>query len=86
VTTGGPQSLLLPLLLLRRAGVRTGEWFPLRRLGLGEPRGSRRRLLIGACGAGHVDGQDALGGRGVRCDGKAMTGAPRFGFGRQPKR
>jgi hypothetical protein len=25
-------------------------------------------------------------GRGARRDGEAMTGAPRFGFGRQPKR
>jgi hypothetical protein len=37
---------------------------PPRRLGLGEPQGSRRWLLIAAGGAGHVDGRDALGDAG----------------------
>jgi hypothetical protein len=54
-----------PLLLLRRAGVWTGEWIPPRRLGLGEPRGSRRRLLIAAGSAGYVDGRDVPGPRGA---------------------
>jgi hypothetical protein len=41
---------------------------PPRRLGLGEPRGLWRRLLIAAGSAGYVDGRDALDGRGVRRD------------------
>jgi hypothetical protein len=53
------------LLLLRRAGVWTGERVPLRRLGLGELRGSRRCLLIAAGSAGYVDGRDVLEGRGA---------------------
>jgi hypothetical protein len=58
---------------------------PQRRLGLGEPWGSRRRLLIAAGGAGARGWPECAGGRGVRRDGEATAGAPRFGFGRQPK-
>jgi hypothetical protein len=58
---------------------------PLGRLGLGEPRGSRRRLLIAAGGAGVRGRPGCAGGRGAHRDGEATAGAPRFGFGRQPK-
>jgi hypothetical protein len=73
VPTGGLQCLLLPplLLLLRRAGVWTGKWIPFRRLGLGEPRGSRRRLLIAVGSAGYVDGREVLGATG-----RAATARP----------
>jgi hypothetical protein len=63
------QSLLLPpslLLFLRQVGGRTGEWFPPRRLGLGDPRGVSSAALIAVGGAGHVDGQDAARGGGAR--------------------
>jgi hypothetical protein len=53
----------------------TGKDFPLRRLGLGDPGGLRRRLLIAAGARGHVDGQDAAAVRGARRDG-AMAGSP----------
>jgi hypothetical protein len=49
----------------------TGEWVPLRRLGLGDPRVSAA-ALIAAGGAGHVDGWDALGDAG-----RAATARPR---------
>jgi hypothetical protein len=42
----------------------TGEWIPPRRLRLGVPRGSRRRLLIAAGRAGYVDGREVLGAAG----------------------
>jgi hypothetical protein len=66
-----PPSLPPLLLLLRRAGVWTGEWIPLRRLGLGVPRGSRRRLLIAVGRAGYVDDREVLGGAG-----RAATARP----------
>jgi hypothetical protein len=53
------------LLLLRHAGVWTGEWIPLRRLGSGVPRRSRRRLLIAAGRTGYVDDREVLGPRGT---------------------
>jgi hypothetical protein len=53
---------------------------PLGRLGLGEPRGSRRWLLIAAGGTGVRGHPGCAGSRGARRDGEAMAGAPRFGL------
>jgi hypothetical protein len=65
-----PPSLLL---FLRQVGGRTGEWFPPRRLGLGDPRGVSSAALIAVGGAGHVDGQDAARGGGAGCAAFALA-------------
>jgi hypothetical protein len=74
-----PPSLLL---LLRRVGGRTGERFPLRRLGLGRSSGVSAAALIAVSGARHVDGRDVRGASRRRGHGRRA----RFCFGRQPKR
>jgi hypothetical protein len=53
---------------------------PLGRLGLGEPRESRRWLLIAAGGAGVRGRPGCAGSRGAHRDGEATAGAPRFGL------
>jgi hypothetical protein len=88
--TALPQAAPIPpsppslLLLLRRVGGRTGEWVPLRRLGLGDPRVSAA-ALIEAGGAGARGRPGCAGERGARRDSEATAGARRFSFGRHQK-